>query len=65
MEAANAAFMQQHPGVRLAFDGKGASSAVPLLIHGRVLLAVMGRAMNDIERVPWRKTVGQSRWPCA
>ena len=58
MEAANAAFMQQHPGVRLAFDGKGASSAVPLLMHGRVLLAVMGRAMNDIERVPWRKTVG-------
>ena len=58
MEAANAAFMQQHPGVRLAFDGKGTSSAVPLLMHGRVLLAVMGRAMNDIERVPWRKTVG-------
>lgn len=58
LEAANAAFMRLRPDARLAFDGHGTSSAVPLLMHDRILLGVMGRAMNHVELVPWRKTVG-------
>ncbi|MBB5369966.1 MULTISPECIES: PstS family phosphate ABC transporter substrate-binding protein [unclassified Janthinobacterium] len=54
----NALFMATHPGVKLGFDGKGTSSAVPLLMHDKILFGAMGRAINPIETVPYRKIVG-------
>ncbi|MBB5609341.1 MULTISPECIES: PstS family phosphate ABC transporter substrate-binding protein [unclassified Janthinobacterium] len=54
----NALFMATHPGVKLGFDGKGTSSAVPLLMYDKILFGAMGRAINPIESVPYRKIVG-------
>ncbi|MFC6839712.1 PstS family phosphate ABC transporter substrate-binding protein [Xanthomonas theicola] len=58
VEGFNALFARHHPGVRFASAGKGTSSAVPLLMFGRTLFAPMGRAINPIEQVPYRKIVG-------
>ncbi|MDO8047120.1 substrate-binding domain-containing protein [Janthinobacterium sp. SUN211] len=55
----NALFAASHPGIVLGFDGKGTSSAVPLLMHDKVLFGAMGRAINPIELVPYRKIVGR------
>jgi phosphate transport system substrate-binding protein len=55
----NSLFQQRHPGIRFAVDGKGTSSAVPLLTHGKTLFGAMGRAINPIEAVPYRKIVGR------
>lgn len=59
VERVNAAFGKAHPGIRFAVDGKGTSSAVPLLTHDRILFGAMGRAINPIERIPYRKIVGR------
>ncbi|WP_369975993.1 PstS family phosphate ABC transporter substrate-binding protein [Xanthomonas bundabergensis] len=58
VERFNALFARHHPGVRFASEGKGTSSAVPLLMFGRTLFGPMGRAINPIEQVPYRKIVG-------
>ncbi|MEE7548741.1 phosphate-binding protein [Xanthomonas sp. Kuri4-1] len=58
VEGFNTLFARHHPGVRFASEGKGTSSAVPLLMFGRTLFAPMGRAINPIEQVPYRKIVG-------
>ncbi|KAB8058846.1 phosphate-binding protein [Janthinobacterium sp. FT14W] len=55
----NALFAASHPGIVLGFEGKGTSSAVPLLMHDKVLFGAMGRAINAIELVPYRKIVGR------
>ncbi|MED5612468.1 PstS family phosphate ABC transporter substrate-binding protein [Janthinobacterium sp. P210005] len=55
----NALFSASHPGIVLGFDCKGTSSAVPLLMHDKVLFGAMGRAINPIELVPYRKIVGR------
>ncbi|MDN2676548.1 substrate-binding domain-containing protein [Janthinobacterium sp. SUN033] len=55
----NALFAASHPGIVLGFDGKGTSSAVPLLMHDKLLFGAMGRAINPIELVPYRKIVGR------
>lgn len=55
----NALFAASHPGIVLGFDGKGTSSAVPLLMHDKILFGAMGRAINPIESVPYRKIVGR------
>ena len=55
----NALFAASHPGIALGFDGKGTSSAVPLLMHDKILFGAMGRAINPIELVPYRKIVGR------
>ena len=55
----NALFAASHPGIKLGFEGKGTSSGLPLLMHGRIMLAAMGRAVNPIEAVPYRKIVGR------
>ncbi|MDO8040143.1 PstS family phosphate ABC transporter substrate-binding protein [Janthinobacterium sp. SUN137] len=55
----NALFAASHPGIVLGFDGKGTSSAVPLLMHDKLLFGAMGRAINAIELVPYRKIVGR------
>lgn len=54
----NALFAASHPGVKLAFDGKGTTSAIPLLMHDKILFGAMGRAVTPIEAVPYRKIVG-------
>lgn len=59
VERFNRLFAQTHPGVRFVMDGKGTSSAVPLLIFGKTLFGAMGRAINPIEAVPYRKIVGR------
>ncbi|MET0548404.1 MAG: hypothetical protein ABW002_03930 [Xanthomonas sp.] len=58
VERFNALFARHHPGVRFASEGQGTRSAVPLLMLGRSLFAPMGRAINPIEQVPYRKIVG-------
>lgn len=58
VEGFNALLARHHPGVRFADEGQGTSSAVPLLMFGRTLFAPMGRAINPIEQVPYRKIVG-------
>ena len=55
----NALFAASHPGITLGFDGKGTSSAVPLLMHDKILFGAMGRAINAVEAVPYRKIVGR------
>ena len=55
----NALFAASLPGIVLGFDGKGTSSAVPLLMHDKILFGAMGRAINPIEAVPYRKIVGR------
>ncbi len=59
VERFNALFVRTHPGVRFSNEGKGTSSAVPMLMFGRTLFAAMGRAINPIEQVPYRKIVGE------
>ncbi|NGZ84791.1 PstS family phosphate ABC transporter substrate-binding protein [Duganella aceris] len=59
VERFNAQFSATHPGVRFVVDGKGTTSAVPLLMHGKTLFGAMGRAINPIEAVPYRKIVGR------
>lgn len=58
VERFNALFARHHPGIRFAVDGKGTTSAVPLLMFGRTMFGAMGRAINPIERVPYQKVVG-------
>lgn len=55
----NALYTQSHPGTRFDVDGKGTSSAVPLLMFDRTLFGAMGRAINPQESVPFRKIVGR------
>lgn len=59
VERFNTLFNASHPNVRFAVDGKGTTSAVPLLMHGKTLFGAMGRAINPIEAVPYRKIVGR------
>lgn len=59
VEHFNQLYAHSHPGVRFAVDGKGTSSAVPLLMHDRTLFGAMGRAINPVEAVPYRKIVGR------
>lgn len=59
VEAFNKQFIDTHPGIRFSVEGKGTTSAVPLLMHGRTLFGAMGRAINPIEAVPFRKIVGR------
>lgn len=59
VERFNALFAQTHPGVRFAVDGKGTSSAMPLLTFDKTLFGAMGRAVNPIEAIPYRKIVGR------
>lgn len=59
VEAFNKQFTDTHPGIRFSVEGKGTTSAVPLLMHGRTLFGAMGRAINPIEAVPFRKIVGR------
>jgi phosphate transport system substrate-binding protein len=58
VERFNTLFTSSHPDIRFAVDGKGTTSAVPLLMHGKTLFGAMGRAINPIEAVPYRKIVG-------
>jgi phosphate transport system substrate-binding protein len=58
VERFNALFTASHVNVRFVVDGKGTTSAVPLLMHGKTLFGAMGRAINPIESVPYRKIVG-------
>ena len=60
VERFNALFASTHPGVRFMLDGKGTSSAVPLLTHGQTLFGAMGRAINPIETIPYQKIVGRA-----
>lgn len=59
VEGFNALYAQTHPGTRFQVEGKGTSSAVPLLMFGKTLFGAMGRAINPQETVPFRKIVGQ------
>ncbi len=59
VEGFNALYAQTHPGTRFQIEGKGTSSAVPLLMFGKTLFGAMGRAINPQEAVPFRKIVGQ------
>ena len=60
VERFNALYVRDHPGTRFVVDGKGTSSAVPLLAHGLTLFGAMGRAINPIEAVPYQKIVGRA-----
>jgi len=59
VERFNALYSKTHPGTTFAVDLKGTSSAAPLLTFGKTLFAAMGRAMNPIEAVPYKKIVGR------
>lgn len=59
VERFNTLYAQTHHGVRFAVDLKGTSSAMPLLTFGKTLFGAMGRAINPIEAVPYRKIVGR------
>lgn len=59
VERFNSLFSASHPTIRFVVDGKGTTSAVPLLMHGKTLFGAMGRAINPIEAVPYRKIVGR------
>jgi phosphate transport system substrate-binding protein len=59
VERFNALYAQTHPGTRFRIEGKGTSSAVPLLMFGKTLFGAMGRGISPIEAVPFRKIVGQ------
>lgn len=54
----NALYARTHPGTRFVFESKGTTSAVPLLMFDKTLFGAMGREINPVERVPYRKIVG-------
>lgn len=59
VERFNQLFTQSHPNIRFKLEGQGTTSAVPLLMFDKTLFAPMGRAINPIEAVPFRKIVGR------
>ena len=51
VERFNALFNASHPAVRFAVDGKGTTSAVPLLMHGKTLFGAMGMEDEQVRQL--------------
>lgn len=56
----NARFTQTHPKVRFTDLSKGATSAIPLLTHGKILFGSMGRGITPLERKAYIRAVGEA-----
>ncbi|WP_211467463.1 PstS family phosphate ABC transporter substrate-binding protein [Collimonas silvisoli] len=60
LERFNALFSQTHSGVQFNLDGlKGTTTGMPALTHDTTPFAPMGRGVNRVERVPYKKIVGR------
>jgi phosphate transport system substrate-binding protein len=58
VEALDALFAKNHPGVKFTLQLRGTGAAIPALTHGVTLFAPMGREAGELELVPYKKIVG-------
>lgn len=58
LERASALFVRTHPGLKLVDVSTGASSTLPLLTHGQLLIGSIGRPVNPLETAAFKRVVG-------
>jgi len=58
LERATALFLQTHPGLTLVDESTGASSTLPLLTYGKLLIGSIGRPVTPLETAAFKRVVG-------